>query len=205
MGTNRMESFSDGVIAVAITLLVLDIVPPTLEKAAKHGLLYELGQSWPHYIAYVISFMTIGIIWINHHAMITRLRETDHSILILNLVLLMTIGILPFATELMAEYLRADHGQKLAAGIYSGSFLLMAIAFASLNRHILLARPHMLSDELPLEERRRILARSVGGLVPYVVATILAVVSPYVTLAICGALTLFYATPIASGGGVRHQ
>jgi uncharacterized membrane protein len=201
MGNNRMESFSDGVIAVAITLLVLDIVPPTLELTAKHGLLYELGQNWPHYIAYVISFLTIGIIWINHHAMITRLREIDHSILILNLVLLMTIGILPFATELMADYLRADHGQKLAAGVYSGSFLLMAIAFAALNRHILLARAHMLSAEIPLEERRRILARSVSGLPPYLLATILAVVSPYVPLAICGALALFYASPVASGGG----
>ena len=199
MGTNRLESFSDGVIAVAITLLVLDIHVPALGR--RESLVHGLLQGWPHYAAYVISFMTIGIIWINHHAMITRLRQTDHSILILNLVLLMTIAILPFATELMAHYLRTDHGQNLAAGVYAGSFLLMAVAFASLNRHILLARAHMLSTELPLPERRRILARSVSGLAPYLIAMIVALFSAYATLAICGALAVFYAFPIASGGG----
>jgi uncharacterized membrane protein len=205
MGTNRLESFSDGVIAVAITLLVLDIVPPTLQDSAGRGLLYELGQNWPHYIAYVISFMTIGIIWINHHAMISRLREADHSILILNLVLLMTIAILPFATELMADYLRADHGQKLAAGVYSGAFLLMALAFSALNRHILLARAHMLSADIPLDERKRILGRAASGVAPYVIATIVAVLSAYASLAICAGLALYYALPLASGGTTRRQ
>jgi uncharacterized membrane protein len=204
MGTNRLESFSDGVMAVAITLLVLALVPPTLQETAKHSLVYELGRNWPHYLAYVISFMTIGIIWINHHAMITRLREADHSILILNLLLLMTIAILPFATDLMATYLPADHGQKLAAGVFAGSFLLMAVAFSVLNRHILLSRAHMLRAEISLEERRRILSRSVSGVVPYLIATILAPVSAYASLAICGALAVFYALPIASGGGGRQ-
>jgi uncharacterized membrane protein len=199
MGTNRLESFSDGVIAVAITLLVLDIHVPALGR--HESLVHGLVHNWPHYAAYVVSFMTIGIIWINHHAMITRLRQADHSILILNLVLLLTIAILPFATELMAGFLRADHGQNLAAGVYAGSFLLMAVAFAMLNRHILLARAHMLSAEIPLEERRRILARSVSGLAPYLIATIVALFSAYATLAICGALAVFYAFPIASGGG----
>ncbi|HEX3690670.1 MAG TPA: TMEM175 family protein [Solirubrobacteraceae bacterium] len=205
MGTNRLESFSDGVMAVAITLLVLDIVPPGIDKTAQTSLIYQLGQNWPHYAAYAISFMTIGIIWINHHAMIARLREADHSILILNLVLLMTIAILPFATQLMADYLRVDHGQRLAAGVYGGAFLLMSVAFSALNRHILLARAHMLSAEISLDERRRILARSISGLAPYLIATILAVVSAYATLAICGALAIFYALPLASGGSMRHQ
>ena len=205
MGTNRLESFSDGVIAVAITLLVLAIVPPAPSTTADHSLIYELGKDWPHYVAYVISFLAIGIIWINHHAMIRRLERADHSILILNLILLMTIAILPFATDLMATYLPADHGQKLAAGVYAGSFLLMSIAFAALNRHILLSRADLLSAEIPLEERRRILARSVSGLVPYLIATILAVVSAYLTLAICGALALFYALPLASGDRTGHR
>src|SRR5947209_10920991 len=131
MGTNRLEAFSDGVIAVAVTLLVLDIkVPP--EHGPQH-LAHALLNNWPHYAAYVISFLTIGIIWINHHAMISRLERADHSILILNLLLLMTIVLLPFATELMAAYLRASSGEALAAGIYSGAFLLMSIAFSALN------------------------------------------------------------------------
>jgi len=98
MGTNRLESFSDGVIAVAITLLVLGITVPA--PSAKHSLASELGRAWPAYAAYVTSFVTIGIIWINHRAMLSRLRETDHATLILNVLLLMSIGILPFATGL---------------------------------------------------------------------------------------------------------
>ena len=133
--------------------------------------------------------------------MITRLRAADHTVLILNLVLLMTIAILPFATELMAAYLRRSEGQSLAAAVYAGCFALMAIAFSVLNRHILIDKSDLLSEPLSLERRRGILRYSVTGVVPYIVASALAFVSPYLTLAICAALALFYATPIASGHG----
>jgi uncharacterized membrane protein len=202
VGTNRLEAFSDGVIAVAITLLVLQIgVPPTPPAGTKpsHHLIYQLGQLWPHYAAYVTSFLTIGIIWINHHAMIGRLREADHSILILNLLLLMSIGVLPFATDLIATYLREPQGESVAAAVYSGAFLVMAFFFGLLNRHILLNRSHLLSREMPEDERRRIYSRAAAGLVPYVLATVLAFVSPYLTLAICASVAAYYALPIASG------
>jgi uncharacterized membrane protein len=194
-----MESFSDGVIAVAITLLVLDLVVP---KHATH-LADALGHRWPGYVAYAISFITIGIIWINHHVMIGRLREADRLILMLNLFLLMTIGVLPFATDLMASYLKEGRGQHLAAAIYGGAFLVMSIAFATLQAHILLAKAHMHRDQLPLGERRRILSRSLTGLLPYTIATALAVVSQYATLAICAAIAVYYALPVSSGGGSR--
>jgi uncharacterized membrane protein len=198
VSTNRLEAFSDGVIAVAITLLVLSLVVP--DPARTNHLANALGRRWPEYAAYAISFLTIGIIWVNHHAMIARLRETDHTILLLNLVLLLTIGVLPFATDLMATYLRAGSGEHLAAAIYAGAFLLMGVAFATLNRHILFDKSHLLDGQLPPERRRQILMRSVSGLVPYAVAIAVAPLSPYATLAICGALAAFYATPIASGG-----
>jgi uncharacterized membrane protein len=198
MGTNRLEAFSDGVMAVAITLLVLDIKVPA--ERPGETLLHALLQDWPHYAAYVVSFMTIGIIWINHHAMISRLAQADHSILILNLLLLMSIVLLPFTTELVAGYLRASSGESLAAGIYGGSLLLMSLFFSALNRHILLARAHMMRVDVPLEERQRVLSRSIAGLIPYLVATMLAVISPYVTLAICAGVAVFYSLPIASGG-----
>jgi uncharacterized membrane protein len=201
MGTNRLESFSDGVIAVAITLLVLGITVP--EPGSGHSLGHELAGKWPEYAAYVTSFMTIGIIWINHHAMISRLRQADHAILILNLLLLMSIGILPFATELMATYLREPHGQTLAAVIYSGSLLLMSVLFSLLNHHILIIKPQMLYEPLSLGRRRQILGRAVSGLVPYAVAIPLALISPYVTLIICAAVALFYTRPIASGSEQR--
>jgi uncharacterized membrane protein len=192
-----MEAFSDGVIAVAITLLVLDIKVPV--PVAGVSLAHELGQNWPNYAAYVTSFVTIGIIWINHHAMVSRLRQTDHLILILNNFLLLTIGILPFATALMAAYLRRPHGQHLAAVVYGGAFLLMALAFSVLNRHILLRKPHLLGPELPEARRRAILRRSVSGVFPYLLAVALAPLSAYLTLAISAALAVFYAFPVASG------
>jgi uncharacterized membrane protein len=198
VSTNRLEAFSDGVIAVAITLLVLNIDEPTLRH--NQTLISGLINQWQVYVAYMVSFLTIGIIWINHHVMISRLRETDRTILFLNLLLLMSIGILPFATRLMATYLKQSHGQHLATGIYSGAFLVMSLCFAALNRHILLVKAHMLEAELPAEDRRRILWRSISGLVPYAVATALAVLSSYLTLAICAAIAVFYALPIASGG-----
>jgi uncharacterized membrane protein len=183
---------------VAITLLVLDIRVPAPGEGG--SLAYNLAHAWPNYAAYVTSFITIGIIWVNHHAMIGRLRQADHTILVLNLFLLLSIGILPFATSLMARYLQQPHGQHLAAAIYSGAFLLMSVIFSVMQRHILFGRTHLLVDGLDEQRRRTILRWGVAGVVPYALATALAAVSAYVTLAICAALAAFYALPIASGG-----
>lgn len=196
MSTSRVESFSDGVLAVAITLLVLGINVPDPLTTSNLG--HALAKQWPIYAAFVTSFITIGIIWINHHVMIGRLARTDHSILILNLLLLMTIVVIPFGTDLLARYLKQGHGANLAAGVYGGVLLAMAIGFSLLQRQILFGRPEFLTGQLSLEHRRQILRRTLTGLVPYIVATGLAVVSPYITLAISAAVALFYALPIAS-------
>jgi uncharacterized membrane protein len=196
MSPTRLEAFSDGVLAIAITLLVLYIrVPPPRSGVS---LAHQLGAQWPSYVAYVTSFLTIGIIWINHHAMIRRLGQVDHEILTLNLLLLLTIAVLPFTTALMAEYVKQAHGQHLAAAIYSGSFLLMSVVFAATNRHILFAKAHLHRVALSESERRSILARGVAGLLPYTIATALAAVSAYATLAICGAVAIFYALPFTT-------
>ncbi|MEA2145575.1 MAG: potassium channel family protein [Solirubrobacteraceae bacterium] len=188
-----MESFSDGVIAVAITLLILNISVPKGNNLAD-----DLSDMWPQYAAYVTSFLTIGIIWINHHAMINRLREVNHAILFLNLLLLMSVVLLPFATNLMAVYLQDPHGQHLAAGVYGGSLLLMGVTFAAVNAYALAWHPHMLTESLTPEHRRRLMVRSIGGITPYVLATALAPVSAVATLVICAAVAAFYALPIAS-------
>jgi uncharacterized membrane protein len=193
---SRLEAFSDGVFAVAATLLVLNIAVP--DPATHKHLGHALAKMWPSYAAYATSFITIGIIWINHHAMIGRLRQPDHAILMLNLLLLMWIGVLPFATNLMATYLRQGHGDKLAAAVFGGSFLAMGITFAALNRHTLYPKSHLLGVELSDERRRQIITRSVFGLVPYALATALAAVSAYATLVICAALAGYYALPLAS-------
>ena len=197
MSKTRLESFSDGVIAVAITLLVLGITVPT--PSAHHGLTHELLRQWPAYAAYALSFATIGIIWINHHAVVGRLDRTDHVILLLNLLLLLCIGLVPFATSLMATYLRNGRGESVAATVYAGTFLVVTVVFVALNWHILFRKVHMLGVELAHAERRKIVSRGLTGIVPYAAATGVAAVSPYATLAICAAIAVFYASPLATG------
>jgi uncharacterized membrane protein len=198
VSTNRLEAFSDGVLAVAITLLVLNLRVP--DPKATANLADALLDQWAIYAAYATSFITIGIIWINHHAMIGRLRQADHGILFWNLLLLMSVGILPFATSLVATYLNEGHSEAhLAAAIYSGSLLVMSLMFSVLNRQILLVKSDMLEEEIPEQQRREIFKRAVTGIVPYVIATALAPVSAYATLAICAAVAVYYALPRASG------
>jgi uncharacterized membrane protein len=198
----RLEAFSDGVFAVAITLLVLDLKVPLPGDLQTHHttLASALGAQWPSYVAFVVSFLTIGIIWINHHAMISRLRVVDHTIMILNLTLLLSVAALPFATSLMATYLKAGQGDHLAAAIYGGAYLLMSVVFAATNRHILFPKSHLLAPQIDEPARRLILRRGVAGLVPYAAATALAPLSPYVTLGICAAVAAFYALPFSYGG-----
>lgn len=193
MSKARIEAFSDAVIAVAITLLALDLHVP--DPAGPGSLAHRLGEQWPNYAAYVVSFLTIGVIWINHHAMLQRLVSVDHAILVLNLLLLLTIGILPFSTALMAEYLDASSGENLAAVIYGGSFLLMSLAFFAMQRHVLLSKQHLRQDHLTPAVRQAVLRRNAIGLLPYAVATVGGIVSPFLTLAICAGVAVFYALP----------
>ena len=192
MSKGRLEAFSDGVIAIAITLLVLDIKVP---EAGGGPLGHALADQWPSYAAYVVSFLTVGIIWINHHATIARLAQVDHGVLMLNLLLLLVIGVLPFTTSLMATYLREDRGQHLAAAVYGGSLLLMGCAFFALQRYTVGTRRDLVGGRISAEVRRRILVRNGAGVVPYAVATAVAPLSAYATLAICAAVALYYAVP----------
>jgi uncharacterized membrane protein len=165
------------------------------DPAGPGSLAHRLGEQWPNYAAYVVSFLTIGVIWINHHAMLQRLVSVDHAILVLNLLLLLTIGILPFSTALMAEYLDASSGENLAAVVYGGSFLLMSLAFFAMQRHLLLSKQHLLQDHLTPAVRQAVLRRNAIGLLPYAVATVGGIVSPFLTLAICAGVAVFYALP----------
>jgi uncharacterized membrane protein len=145
-----------------------------------------------------VSFVTIGIIWINHDAMLRRLRSVDHAILFRNLLLLMTIGVLPFTTALMSAYLRESEGETLAAAIYGGSFLLMSLAFFWMQQHLIRAKAHLLEEHMTADARRAVLRRNAIGLVPYAFATVGALLTPYLTLAICAAVAAFYALPSAT-------
>lgn len=194
MTKSRVEAFSDGVIAVAITLLVLDLRVPT--PAGDGSLIQRLIEMWPSYVAYVISFLAIGIMWINHHSMLRRLSGVDHSVLLLNILLLMCIVVLPFTTSLMATYLNEPSGGHLAAVIYAGSFLVTSLVFVALQYHLLWRRPHLLRESMTATSRRTIVLRALVAPPVYLVARAAGLLTPYLTLAVCVAVGVFYLLPM---------
>jgi uncharacterized membrane protein len=202
MPKNRLEAFSDGVIAVAITLLALDL--PIPDAARTPDLARALGNHWPNFAAFAVSFLTIGIIWINHHAMFRRMAQVDHAVLVLNILLLMTICLLPFSTALLGEYLTASHGQHLAAAIYGGALLLMSCCFFALQLYVLQRRPDLLYAQVDADTRRDVLRRNLVGLAPYALATALAAVSPYLTFAITAVLVAYFAIPATTADAARE-
>lgn len=197
-GIGRVEAFSDGVIAVAITLLVLDLRVP--EPGEGGNLARRLVELWPNYLAYAISFLAIGIMWINHHAALRRLRTVDHAVLVVNLLLLMCIVALPFSTSLFATYLDAEEGSHLAAVVYASSFLVTSLVFWGLQFLILVRRPELLRDPLTHAQQRTLLLRGAVALPAYLVAALLGLVTPYLTLAVCIMLGLFYFVPSRLAG-----
>ena len=126
----RVESFSDGVLAIAITLLVLQ-----LGSGQEGGSLADrLSHEWPFFLSYFISFANIGTIWLNHHKVISRLGRIDHTFLVLNLALLLVVSFLPFPTRVVGEEIAGGShpDQRTAALLYAGTFLAASIAFCAL-------------------------------------------------------------------------
>ncbi len=133
--TTRIEAFSDGVFAIAITLLVLGIKVPGHESVVAKGLAHALILLWPSYLAFFVSFITILVIWIQHHWVFVHVRKVDHLLLYWNGLLLLVVTFIPFPTQLLAEHLsHAD--SKLAANLFTGNFLVVSLAFLGLWRHV---------------------------------------------------------------------
>ena len=126
-GTGRLEAFSDGVIAIAITLLVLEIKIPE----GTGSLATRLAEQWPVYVAYLVSFVVVGATWLSHHHLIRDLRGADHGLLLLNLALLLVVSFIPFPTKVVGEELLSHHveDQRTAALLYALTFLVLALAF----------------------------------------------------------------------------
>jgi uncharacterized membrane protein len=127
-GTGRTEAFSDGVIAVAITLLILDIHVPNVQT----GLLQALLNQWPTYLGYVTSFLVITIFWANHHNMFRHIQQVDYALLLINAFFLMCIAFIPFVTALLTKYITSPTEQHTAAIVYGATLLLNGILFNSI-------------------------------------------------------------------------
>jgi uncharacterized membrane protein len=190
--TGRLEAFSDGVLAIAITLLVLDLKVPPRNELHGESLGRALAHQWPNYFAYVVSFLVIGIIWVNHHAMFVMVARADRWVLFANLLLLLAVAAIPFPTRLLAEYLTAGgRDAHVAAAVYSATMLAMGIAFATLWL-TLARRPGFLRVELTRDEARRSFRRFGAGIVAYAVTVVISFVSAPLTLLVHGVLALYY-------------
>ncbi len=191
--TGRLEAFSDGVFAVAITLLALGLVVPSLDEAGHthsvgpfHGLAAALLRQWPSYLAYALSFLNVLIMWVNHHALFRIIRRTDHLFLLLNGLLLLVVTVFPFATLLLATYLEQPDvaDRKTAQIVYAGLSLVLALAFNQSWRYA--ARDGLLLD--PAADPRQVRGISsqyAFGPPLYLGAVALTFVSAEVSLALC--------------------
>ena len=186
MTKGRLEAFSDGVFAVAITLLVLELNVPGGEN-----LWHDLKEEWPSFASFFVSFWVIGIIWVNHHGLLDHLKRIDRPVLYLNLLVLMTVVFIPFSTALMAEHLKSGADEEVAAIVYSGAFLAMGVAFGALWTYIASHRAALgvgLSDD----EVRRTSVQFLIGNPFYVIAVAVAFVSPGAVLVIVAAVAVYY-------------
>ncbi|HTU32322.1 MAG TPA: TMEM175 family protein [Candidatus Acidoferrum sp.] len=190
--TGRLEAFSDGVFAVAITLLVLDLQVPKLgEHATAMAVASALAHDWPSYMAFVTSFFTVLILWVSHHSIFQLVQKTSARLLFANGLLLMLTTVVPFTTSLVTEYLRYP-AAKLACAVYGGVFVLMSLAFSLLWYGVLGDRK-LLKPDASAEVVARINRNYRLGTPAYLLATLGAFVSPYVTIGICTILWIFWA------------
>jgi uncharacterized membrane protein len=196
--TGRLEAFSDGVFAVAITLLVLNIKIPGIDVPASQlpndtQLWSTLLNEWPMLAAYTTSFATIGVMWINHHRLYTHIKRTNTMLMLLNLLLLLIIVFVPVPTALVAEYL-VHPDQHAAALLYSGTMVILAVCFNLLWRY---ASYHnrLLAKNADERAVRAITRQYWFGPVVYLLALILALFSTPASLTLNFLLALFFALP----------
>jgi uncharacterized membrane protein len=192
--TARIEAFSDSVFAIAITLLVLAIKVPSHEAVARNGLVHSLVALWPAYLAFITSFVTVLVIWVQHHWIFTQFRKSDHSLLYWNGLLLLVVTFVPFPTGLLAEYLSHPEA-KVAASLYTGNFLVISLVFHSLWRHISkngrLLAPEPISSNR--DEAARITKHYQVAPLFYLAAFGLSFISEIAGIASCFLLAIFFA------------
>ena len=191
--TGRLEAFSDGVFAIAVTLLVLDLHVPLGEEIRHGGLIRALLAQWPIYLAYVLSFITILIFWVNHHATFKHITRTNQAFLILNGLLLLAISVIPFTTALLAEYIQRPE-RKAVEVVYSGTFVVAAVVYNRLWFYATRDR-RLTSPDADMHTIDGITRQFHRGLAAYALSFVVAFFSAEVSLAICILLAIYFALP----------
>ncbi len=206
--TGRIEAFSDGVFAIAITLLIIEIGVPHLEGEPPGTTLPQaLVGLWPSYLGYVISFLQIGVIWANHHNRFRLIERSDHGLLFLNIVFLMCVAFIPFPTALLAEYLEGSSPERETAGvIYTGTLAVTALFFTLLWLYA--AANRLVDRGLDPSLLRAMTRRYLLGTVAYLLIFLLAFVNVAASLILVVILALLFVLPEPSDragkGGSRR-
>jgi uncharacterized membrane protein len=182
----RLEAFSDGVFAIAITLLVLDLHVP---EVGTGSLAHALWRQWPSDASYVVSFLTIGIIWVNHHNLLRHLERADHGLLFLNVFLLMAVAVVPYPTALVSHYARTENATA-AAVAYGSVMVFMALMFNAIWHHARLSG--LLAPGADPREVSGITRSYLPGPLLYLTGTLAAFVNSSASLLIFAAIALFY-------------
>lgn len=188
MSTSRLEAFSDGVFAVAITLLVFNLQVP---KPGRLDLGHALLNQWPSFATYIVTFLTIGIIWVNHHGIFTQIYRTDRPLLFVNLLLLMSVCFLPFPTSLLGQYIQSGDDARVAAVIYAVTMTTLGVCFNAIWVYAI-SRGLVGSEKTAPEQLQATVPRFGLGMVVYAASIIVAYISPIVSLVIFAALAMYY-------------
>ena len=191
--TGRLETFCDGVIAIAITLLVLEVRVPHVEEGGSSPLWTELRHLWPQYLGYLTSFAIIGIMWANHHNIFRHIARTDHYFVLINLLFLLFVAFIPFPTALLTEYL-THPGERVGGIVYSGWILLTALSY-----YLLWWYPshdgRLLKPDADPRDVQSVTRRFRLGPPSYGVAFLLSFVSTIASLVVLIGLALLYLLP----------
>ncbi len=182
--TGRTEAFSDGVFAIAITLLILEVSVP---ESAFDDLWSGIAHQWPSYLAYVTSFLTIGGIWATHHGIFQRLQYANRELMVINLLLLMAVAFLPFPTKLMAEAIHNEDATRAAVIFYGGALLVTSLLLGAMWGSVVRDR-RVLKPDVSEQEINAIARATTPGIGFYVVFIGLALLAP--RLAVFGYLAV---------------
>ena len=185
LGTTRLETFSDGIFAIAATLLVLEL---GVGNAGDLG--SELLKIWPSYLAYVTSFLIIGVIWLNHHHCVSLISRVDRPFLFINMLLLLTVAFIPFPTKLVAHYLQKP-GERSAVFAYAGTLLVMAVVYSIWWRYARGNR-RLIAEDVTDSSLRAVDRAFNPGVPAYALVLAVAFVSPLASVIITLCIAAFY-------------
>ena len=195
--TNRIEAFSDGVFAIAITLLILDVKVPDVHQHANTSLWQELLNQWPVYVALATSFFSILIMWVNHHALFNLISKIDNRFMFANGLLLLLVIIVPFPTALLSEYYLTDEAD-VACAVYAGSFALICVSY-NLLWWSANYKGKLLKESVTDSFRKEVSMKFFLGIPSYLIAVVAAFINVHVCMAICSSLWIFWAFSMRNG------